>query len=79
MVIVAKGDVVSLIFFYLSTPFFLFILLFKNGHFTSLLLPLLYFFFTFKKWPLVQMVVTGKGDAALMILETAEEAEPQTG
>ena len=25
------------------------------------------------------MVVMGKGDAALMILETAEEAEPQTG
>ena len=31
-----------------------------------------------QKWPLVQMVVMGKGDAALMILETAEEAEPQT-
>ena len=60
MVIVAKGDVVSLIFFYLSTPFFLFILLFKNGHFTSLLLPLPYFSFTFKKWPLVQMVVLRK-------------------
>ena len=73
-----RGCSISDIFFYLSTPFFLFILLFKNGHFTSLLLPLPYFFFTFQKWPLVQMVVMGKGDAALMILETAEEAEPQT-
>ena len=56
-----RGCSISDIFFYLSTPFFLFILLFKNGHFTSLLLPLPYFFLLFKNGHRCRWWLRGRG------------------